>query len=754
MRKRTLLLTVTLAMASSITAIQANMETMTETAITAIPEPVPSPRDVFGTLNDKKVPLPNLQYIIKDKNAAIRLGKALFWDVAVGSDGQACASCHFQSGADPRITNQLSPGFNDKRDNGERDFDSNGVDGDQHFGGLASGIVRNFDRSPSHTAFLTASGQDAKPNIRLMPDDFPLHQLSNKHDRNSDIIYTTNDVISSMGTFGGIFNKTNVNSSDDDCQAGSSDFFHTNGLANRNVEPRHTPTTVNAVYNFRNFWDGRANNIFNGVSVFGRRDIQNDPRARVLVADQPYPYSLKLEKLELENSSLASQAMGPPMNNFEMSCKNRTFADIGRKVLSARPLAQQKVAYDDSVLGSLANKNSGLDTTYFDMVKDAFTNKFYRKRGYFTVDAEGQIHEDDNGFSHPELNFSLFFGVAVMMYESTLINNDDESSFGRFMAGNDHALTHKEKKGLDIFMGKGKCSSCHSGPTLSKAALHLQPEAEEGGLLERMLMADNETSQKPALYDNAFYNIGVTPTVADIGVGGTDPYGIPFSFTRQFLDDFSGKRHKADAFKVDPCSFDVRLNADMSPCDADEQLARLKADETRVAVDGAFKVPNLLNVGLTPPYFHNGSMATLEQLVDFYNRGGNRRDPKHDNNDTTGTGRLGQDDPNKRHPVGSNLDPDIQSLGLSDDEKSQLIAFLLSLTDERLRCDQAPFDHPSIKVPNGHGDVDDDNDGKADTIFAHIHEVGRKGVSSSQCVPNTGNLFDMQLRLKQVRHDH
>ena len=40
------------------------------------------------------------------------------------------------------------------------------------------------------------------------------------------------------------------------------------------------------------------------------------------------------------------------------------------------------------------------------------------------------------------------------------------------------------------------------------------------------------------------------------------------------------------------------------------------------AVDGAFKVPNLRNVTLTAPFFHNGGQLTLEQVVEFYNRGG------------------------------------------------------------------------------------------------------------------------------------
>ena len=48
--------------------------------------------------------------IVVNKAAAIALGKALFWDTNVGSDGIACASCHFHAGADRRIKNQVAPG--------------------------------------------------------------------------------------------------------------------------------------------------------------------------------------------------------------------------------------------------------------------------------------------------------------------------------------------------------------------------------------------------------------------------------------------------------------------------------------------------------------------------------------------------------------------------------------------------------------------------------------------------------------------
>ena len=58
-------------------------------------------------------PLPDLTGIVKDKNWALVLGKALFFDQQVGSNGQACYSCHFHAGADTRLKNQLTPGFTD-----------------------------------------------------------------------------------------------------------------------------------------------------------------------------------------------------------------------------------------------------------------------------------------------------------------------------------------------------------------------------------------------------------------------------------------------------------------------------------------------------------------------------------------------------------------------------------------------------------------------------------------------------------------
>lgn len=49
-----------------------------------------------------------------------------------------------------------------------------------------------------------------------------------------------------------------------------------------------------------------------------------------------------------------------------------------------------------------------------------------------------------------------------------------------------------------------------------------------------------------------------------------------------------------------------------------------------------------------------------------------------------------------------NLAPYIQPLSLKENDKADLVAFLLKLTNEQVRYEKAPFDHPSLCLPNGH----------------------------------------------------
>ena len=198
------------------------------------------PIDPLASLKFAPIPEPpNLGEFVRDRDAAIKLGKALFWDMQVGSDGiQACASCHFAAGADNRSKNQLSPGL---------------LGGD--------------------TTFNTGG-----PNHQLESGDFPFHRLENPADRFSTVLSDSNDVTSSMGVTLTEFLDIVPGSAEDLGKVVRDPVFNVNDTNTRRVEPRNTPSVINSVFNFDNFWDGRARNIFNGVNPFG--DL--DPDARVL----------------------------------------------------------------------------------------------------------------------------------------------------------------------------------------------------------------------------------------------------------------------------------------------------------------------------------------------------------------------------------------------------------------------------------------------------------------------------------------
>ena len=96
--------------------------------------------------------------------------------------------------------------------------------------------------------------------------------------------------------------------------------FQVGGISTRRVTPRNSPTVINAALNVRNFWDGRANNIFNGTSPFGMRD----PDAAIFVTSVAGGPAAQV-RLALQDASAASQAVGPPGSPIEMSCGGRTW---------------------------------------------------------------------------------------------------------------------------------------------------------------------------------------------------------------------------------------------------------------------------------------------------------------------------------------------------------------------------------------------------------------------------------------------
>ena len=576
-------------------------------------EKMPAP----GPLESVPVPLPdNLADFIQDKQKAILLGKAFFWDMQVGSDGRtACASCHWHAGADIRLKNTLGPGAHGGI------FGHQTPDGEQ----LAQQALDAF----------------RGPNQVLKSADFPFHRLQNPllpGDQPGDstpsnpVTFDTMEVAGSQGVRRTDFKGVVPGNPVDDGAEQPDDIFNVNGLNVRHVTDRNSPTTINAIFFDRSFWDGRANHYFNGVNPFGNLDSD----ATVLKASADG--KLQKVKILLNNAALASQAVGPVNSDVEMSWLARTFPEVGRKLFSLRPLALQMVHAEDSVLGPFRDASGrGLNNAqanYAKLIREAFRPEWW-----------SGTQKTSSGYTHMEANFSLYWGLSLMMYQSTLVS--DQTPFDSFAKGNKQALTAQEQEGLRIFLGAGKCINCHGGSEFAGATVSdVRSGKPTESLVEFMPMAVGN-----AFYDGGFYNIGVRPTAEDIGVGAVHPNLGPLSYS---LQEQEGENPDA-AVTVPPGA--------------------------RVAVNGAFKTPTLRNIALTGPYMHNGGMKSLEEVVQFYARGA---DFFHANID--------------------DLDPDmngIPELWNNPEAVAAVVAFMKSLTDQRVAKQSAPFDHPELLLPNG-----------------------------------------------------
>ncbi len=754
------------------------------------------------------VPVPEvfgMDGILANKAAAIQLGKALFWDMQAGSDdAQACASCHFNAGADSRPNNDVNPGQ---------------AGGDNTF---QLGVPMNGSKG---TNYHLKAGSASAGFGGYHDGDWPFRKLSNINDRFS-VIADQNDVAGSQGVFLSQFGSVTVpqpagppnpvtsevgeivgnhgggDGGDDDAgpirgtggdrdggsngrshglpgpapviQGGQAtvgqdaveantsvadpvfsypDPVHPGHVINtRRTTGRNTPTVVNAVFNFRNFWDGRAQNICNGANPFGARD--KTTHLLVLGTDG----KLGQAQVNMNNAALCSQALGPILNGTEMSADGRSFPDVGRKLLARPALGKQMVDPTDSVLGALSNSpKPGISASYMSLIQQAFVPEWWQFRDNICVSADGAAlgsaaacPAGSRQYSQMEYNFSIFWGVAIQMYESTLVA--DQTPFDKFMAqqqsydliGDNHtqsytiplqpgiqpyslsiialdplmdttdqdtyafdygdgrvmgsgldignvdyaagtltvlfglppssrfpirisytvgtpALTDSQRRGLLLFQTKGRCVACHGGPELSNASVGTVSNV---GPAERMVMAD----MKVRVYDTGYYHIGVRPTAEDGGLAGSDPVaGLPLSqseYMRQRICNGSGEILMIPGRPGDGIS--------MAPLDCSDDTAR----------GGFFKAPQLRNIALTAPYFHNGSQLTLEQVVEFYNRGADFN-------------TFGEE-----HQY---MDADIDILGLTLQDQTDLVDFLRNaLTDQRTVLQAAPFDHPQLFTNNGH----------------------------------------------------
>ncbi|RMD70071.1 MAG: cytochrome-c peroxidase, partial [Gammaproteobacteria bacterium] len=187
---------------------------------------------------------------------------------------------------------------------------------------------------------------------------------------------------------------------------------------------------------------------------------------------------------------------------------------------------------------------------------------------------------------------------AIASFERTVIAGD--SPFDRYLfKGEKDAMSPAAIRGLKVFRTKGRCVDCHT------------------------------IEQTQALFtDNDFHNLGVG-----------------FRRIEARLFDIAQRFREAKEKGI-PIDESVLKSQELS------ELGRF-AVTLRTSDIGRFKTPNLRNVAVTAPYMHDGSQKTLEEVIDFYDKGG------------------------EANPL---LDGGIRPLNLTEQEKSDLLAFLKALT--------------------------------------------------------------------------
>jgi len=209
---------------------------------------------------------------------------------------------------------------------------------------------------------------------------------------------------------------------------------------------------------------------------------------------------------------------------------------------------------------------------------------------------------------------------AIASWERTLVVGD--SAFDRWHYGEDaKALTPEQQQGYQLFTGKAGCATCHT------------------------------IGEKSALFtDQQYHNTGIGYLRDEVERNATEPVEV------EIAPGVSVPVERATIASVgDPPA------ADLGRFETTKQ----ETDRWR------FKTPSLRNVAVTAPYMHDGSMQSLEDVVQHYNQGG----AKH-----------------------GGLDPRIRPLDLTDAEVAALVAFLESLTSNNL--EELKADARSVPVGN------------------------------------------------------
>jgi cytochrome c peroxidase len=195
---------------------------------------------------------------------------------------------------------------------------------------------------------------------------------------------------------------------------------------------------------------------------------------------------------------------------------------------------------------------------------------------------------------------------AIAAYERSLASFD--SPFDQFVAGDTDAISDSAKRGWELFKAKARCHLCHA-------------------------LTDNQPDTT-LFMDNDFHNIGV---------------GIVRHHVAPLAQKVERELAQGHLVAIDTAA----ITSEMSV------LGRFLVTKDRSDI-ASFKTPSLRNVLVTGPYFHDGSMQTLWDVMDHYNKGDGITNPW--------------------------LDKDMQPLALTEREIDDVVAFLASLTSRQYKA--------------------------------------------------------------------
>ncbi|MEZ5941087.1 MAG: cytochrome c peroxidase [Planctomycetaceae bacterium] len=444
----------------------------------------------------KRLRRKDLNQFIADVDAAEMLGKALFWDMQAGSDfqrvgkqhvGMACATCHYRSGADARdrFTTRIPYVVWD------RYWDPKGAPPAPESTDQYKAHPFAFGEKPLPFDVVAQATQPYQPQL-----DSPLSLIVGSQGVEARVFHRVKPA-NEPPFPDGTWEESEIRKVDDFKNflpdwsmfiAGQTD----QGQRFRQITTRNSPSVINSGFSDRLFHDGRAESTFNGFSIFGDYDGR-EILYRVDSKGEPKP-----AHVAIPDAALASQAVGPIVNDVEMSYVGRTFHHVACKLLPAHVLAHQKIDPHDSVLGELASQDCEKRMTYEQLIRRAF------RREWWDSCTKVPLNLSETCETSPEVpegtlmeaNFSLYWGLSIMLYEASLVSND--APFDQMMLGNgkpvndlwerfqnqlapiqlDRTVTSAPQpelkfgtevfqRGFRVFMNRG-CVECHSGPLFSE----------------------------------------------------------------------------------------------------------------------------------------------------------------------------------------------------------------------------------------------------------------------------------------------